>query len=130
MYQMGNIYYPIELLRKSVRYFYLGAGTYHRQVVVCCMLGALEWMQRSSLNEAEADWTCCIDEFEELRGWADRDNCREKKKWYAQHRDILRVALFENRNRIQNRGIQTTAPLTKPPRASLIHVYRSKLRFI
>jgi hypothetical protein len=39
----------------------------------------------------------CINEFEKLRGWADRDNCEEKEKWYAKHRDILRIALFEKR---------------------------------
>ena len=95
MYQVGNIYYAIELLRKSVLYFYPGVGTYHKQVAARCMSGALEWMQRSSHHQADADWTCCIDEFEKLRGSADRDNCQEKEKWYAQHRDILRTAWFE-----------------------------------
>lgn len=98
MYQMGNIHYAIELLRKSVRYFHAGVGTYHKQAVARCMLGALEWMQRPSHNQATADWIRCIEEFEKLRGEADRDNCPEKEKWYAQHRDILRVALFEKHN--------------------------------
>lgn len=97
MYQMGNTYYAIELLRKSVLFFYPGVGTYHKQVVARCMLGALEWMQRSCHHQAETDWALCIDEFEKLRGWADRDKCEEKEKWYAQHRDILLTALFEKR---------------------------------
>jgi hypothetical protein len=62
------------------------------------MLGALEWMQRASHDQGKADWMRCIDEFEALRGSADRDNCQEKEKWYARHRDILRVALFEKCN--------------------------------
>jgi hypothetical protein len=98
MYQMGNVYYAIELLRKSVRYFHPGVGTYHKQVVARCMLGALEWMQRASHDQAKADWMRCIDEFEKLRGLADRDNCQDKEKWYARQRDILRVALFEKCN--------------------------------
>jgi hypothetical protein len=97
MYQMGNPYYATELLRKSVLYFYPGVGTYHKQVVARGLLGALEWRQRSARNQADADWMCCINEFEKLRGLADVDNCPEKERWYAQHRDILRAALSEKR---------------------------------
>jgi hypothetical protein len=61
------------------------------------MLGALEWMDRASHNQADADWTCCIDEFEELRGSADQDNLQEKAEWYARRRDIIQAALSEKR---------------------------------
>lgn len=95
VYQMGNTHVAIELLRKAVLNFYPGFGSYHKQVVARCMLGAVEWMQESSYKQAVTDWTRCIDEFEKLRWWADRDNCQEKEEWYAQHRDILRAALLE-----------------------------------
>jgi tetratricopeptide (TPR) repeat protein len=99
LYQMGNPHYAIELLRKSLLQFNPGIGSYHKQVVARCMLGALEWMHRSSHSQAETDWCRCIDEFEDLRGWADRDHLQEKEQWYAQHRDILRAALLENLKR-------------------------------
>jgi hypothetical protein len=97
IYQMGNIYYAIELLRKAVQYFYPGVGSYHKQVVARGMLGALEWMQVSSHKQAIVDWKRCVDEFEFLRQWADRDNLPKKEEWYAQHTEILRTALLERR---------------------------------
>jgi hypothetical protein len=54
-------------------------------------------MQRSARNQADADWKCCLHEFEKLRGLADVDHCPEKERWYAQRRDILRDALAEKR---------------------------------
>jgi tetratricopeptide (TPR) repeat protein len=49
MYQMRNSYFAIELLRKAVSDFYPCVGTYHKQVVARCILGAVEWMHKSSL---------------------------------------------------------------------------------
>jgi hypothetical protein len=94
-YQMGNSHFAIELLRKAFIDFYPGIGTYHKQEVARCMLGALEWMHTSSRNQAAAHWSRCIDEFENLRGWADQDNLPEKEEWYAEHRDLLRSALLD-----------------------------------
>src|SRR5215211_3431592 len=97
VYQMGNIHYAIELLRKSVQNFYPGVGSYHKQVVARCMLGALEWMQVSSHKQALIDWKRCVEEFEHLRRWADRDTLSKKEEWYAKHREFLRAALLERR---------------------------------
>jgi hypothetical protein len=98
VHQMGNKHFAIELLRQSVQNFHPGIGSYHKQVVARCMLGAMEWRQASSRKQAAADWKRCIEEFENLRGWADRDNLEQKVKWYAQHRDLLRAALLEQRS--------------------------------
>lgn len=94
-YQIGNSHFAIELLRKAVSDFYPGIGTYHKQAVAHCMLGAVEWMHTSSRKQAAADWLRCIDEFEQLRDCADRDNFPKKEKWYSEHRDILSSALLE-----------------------------------
>jgi hypothetical protein len=59
------------------------------------MLGALEWMQKPCHNQAAADWLRCVDDFENLRELAERDNFPQKEAWYAQHCDILRTALLE-----------------------------------
>lgn len=94
-YQMGHSYFAIELLRKAVLNFYPGIGAYHKQVVARCMLGALEWMHRSSHNQAAADWLHCVEEFDNLREWADRENFQEKEEWYAEQGGLLRTALLE-----------------------------------
>jgi tetratricopeptide (TPR) repeat protein len=97
VYQLGNTHYAIELLRKAVQYFYPGIGSYHKQVIARCMLGAVEWMQPFTHKQAAVDWKRCIAEFEDLRRWADRDNLQKKEEWYAQHCEILRAALLERR---------------------------------
>ena len=97
MYQMGNSYFAIDLLRKAVLDFYPGIGTYHKQAVARCMLGAVEWMHKSSLKQAAADWLCCFDQFEQLRWRADRDNHQEKEEWYSERREILACALLAGR---------------------------------
>jgi len=94
MYQMGNSYFAIELLRRAVSDFYPGIGVYHKQVVARCMLGAVEWMHKSSHQQAAADWLCCFDQFEQLRCLADRDNLPEKEEWYSERRNILTAALL------------------------------------
>jgi len=95
MYQIGHSHFAIELLRRAVSDFYPGFGTYHKQVVARCMLGAVEWMHKSSQRQAAADWFCCFDQFEKLRGWADRDNLQEKMVWYSERHDILASAMLE-----------------------------------
>lgn len=135
MYQMGNPHYAIELLRKSVLTFYPGIGCYHKQVVARCMLGALEWMERSSKHQAEVDWYCCMNEFEKLRGCADRDHQQEKEKWYAEHRDILRTALFEKRKLnpkppdVEQDATQPHGPTPSPatPDNEMTHLYNELL---
>ena len=94
MYQMGNSFFAIELLRKAVSDFYPGVGAYHKQVVARCMLGAVEWMHKSSLKQASTDWLCCFDQFEALRWSADRDNLQEKEEWYSDRCSILTSALL------------------------------------
>jgi hypothetical protein len=95
LYQMENVHFSIELLRKSVQNFYPGVGNYHKQVVARCMLGALEWMNNLSRKQAEEDWSRCVAEFENLRLCASRDNHQTKMKWYAEHHAILHAALLE-----------------------------------
>lgn len=95
MYNMGNSYFAMELLRKSVRAFHTGVGTDHKQVVARGMLGALEWMHELSSNQAAADWLLCIDEFERLQFWAERDHFSKRAEWYLQRCNILRSALLE-----------------------------------
>jgi hypothetical protein len=97
LYQLENTHFAIELLRKSVQYFYPGIGTFHKQVIARCMLGSVEWMQTSCHNQAAADWKRCIEEFDILRRWADRDNLSKKVAWYTQHSEILHAALLERR---------------------------------
>jgi hypothetical protein len=94
-YQMRNSHFASELLRKAVRDFYPGVGTYHKQVVARCMLGAVEWMHKTSRSQAAADWLRCLDEFEDLRWWSDRDNFQERVEWYSERQAILRSALLE-----------------------------------
>jgi hypothetical protein len=133
-YQMGNSHFAIELLRKAVMSFYPGIGTYHKQMVARCMLGAVEWMHKASHNQAAADWLHCLDELEELREWADRDNFPEKEKWYAKRRDILRSALLEwlepptqvdssNGHQEQNRP----KPTSPPPNLGKTDLYQELL---
>jgi hypothetical protein len=95
-YQMGFSHFAIELLRKAVLHFHPGIGPYHKQVIARCMLGAVEWTYELSWKQAYADWRRCIDEFEELRGCADRDNLMDKEAWYSEHHDILVSALREH----------------------------------
>lgn len=95
VYQLRNSYAAIEFLRKAVRNFYPAVGEYHKQVVARCMLGALEWMQQSTARQAFEDWDCCLDEFENLRWDAARDNDDRKEKWYRYQRTVLRAALVE-----------------------------------
>lgn len=99
IYEMRNTHFAIELLRKSVLHFYPGVGTYHKQVVARCMLGAVEWMDGRSHNQAEADWTRCIEEFEMLGQWANQDNNPTKKEWYTEHSVILCDALLDQRRK-------------------------------
>lgn len=97
LYQLGNTHFAIELLRKAVQYFYPGIGSFHKQVIARCMLGAVEWMQTSCHHQAAADWKRCVEEFDILRRWADRDNLPKKVEWYTQHGEILHAALLERR---------------------------------
>jgi tetratricopeptide (TPR) repeat protein len=96
LYQLGYTRSAIELVRTAVQKFYSGLGSYHKQVVARCMLGAMEWMNNSSPKQAFLDWTRSIEEFEELRSWANRDNLQAKEHWYNEHRAVLRVALSEH----------------------------------
>lgn len=98
IYQMGNTHFAIELLRKSVQNFYPGIGTYHKQMVARCLLGAVEWMNERSQDQAVADWTGSIEEIENLRQIARRDNDPSKGEWYAEHHHILHTALTERLN--------------------------------
>lgn len=95
IYQIGNTHVAIELLRKAVRDFYPGFGVYHKQTVARCMLGAVEWQEKPFHNQAATHWNRCLEEFEKLRWWAERDRCLEKEKWYARRCDILRAALLD-----------------------------------
>ena len=110
-YQMGFSHFAIELLRKAVLHFHPGIGPYHKQVIARCMLGAVEWTYKLSWKQAYADWCRCIDEFEALRGWADRDNLIDKEAWYTEHHDILVSALREH-----VRPPAKPAPETSPTR--------------
>ena len=95
IYEMGNTHFAIELLRNSVLNFYPGIGTYHKQVVARCMLGAVEWMNEPSREQAIVDWNRSIEEFEILRQWASKDNNQTKQDWYTEHRAILNEALSD-----------------------------------
>jgi hypothetical protein len=97
IYEMGNTHNAIELLRKSVLHFLPGVGTYHKQVVARCMLGAVEWMNETSHTQADADWTRSIEDLGKLRTWASRDNQQTKRDWYTEHYAILYDALLEKR---------------------------------
>jgi tetratricopeptide (TPR) repeat protein len=44
VYQLGNTHFALELLRKAVQNFCPGIGSFHKQVIARCMLGAVEWM--------------------------------------------------------------------------------------
>ncbi len=95
IYEMGNTHFATELLRNSVLNFYPGIGTYHKQVVARCMLGAVEWMNETSHEQAIVDWNRSIEEFEILRQWASKDNNQTKQDWYTEHRTILNAALSD-----------------------------------
>jgi tetratricopeptide (TPR) repeat protein len=96
IYQLGNLYSAIDLFRKAGQRFYPGIGTYHKEVVARCMLGAVEWMNEPPPhNQAIADWTVSIEDFEKLRTLANRNNDLTKRDWYTDHRRILCAALDE-----------------------------------
>jgi len=95
MYQLGNLYFAIDFIRKAVQNFYPGIGTYHKHVVARCMLGALEWLNQSPCAQAKEDWTQSIEGLEILRTLADRNNDFERRIWYTEHRRILKEALDE-----------------------------------
>ena len=117
-YQLRHSHFAIELLRKAVLNFYPGIGTYHKQVVTRCMLGALEWMHPACHSQAAADWLRCIDEFANLRECADRDHFHEKAEWYSLHHDILQSALLEWVKPANQIDPQETVPepeVPKPP---------------
>lgn len=94
-YQMGDLSAAVELLRHAVVDFFPGAGSNHKHVIARCMLGAIEWMDETTRNNANADWMRCIAQMEELRLKADRDNDQNRKKWYADRRTFLRRALMD-----------------------------------
>jgi hypothetical protein len=94
-YHIGNSHFAMELFRKAVLNFHPGIGTYHKQAVARCMLGAVEWMHKLSQKQAAADWLRCIKEFESLQRWADRDHFQKKEEWYSERCAILRSALLE-----------------------------------
>jgi tetratricopeptide (TPR) repeat protein len=98
IYQLGNLYPAIDLLRKAGQRFYPGIGTYHKEVVARCMLGAVEWMYEPPHDQAIADWTQSIEDFEKLRSLANRNNDFTKRHWYTDHRRILHAALDERRH--------------------------------
>jgi hypothetical protein len=95
VYQLKNWHAAIAFLRHAVRDFYPGFGSYHKQAVARCLLGAMEWLVDSTHRQAAADWIQCLDEFENLRWQADSDNCQEKEAWYARRCELLRAALLE-----------------------------------
>jgi tetratricopeptide (TPR) repeat protein len=95
IYQLGNLYSAIDLFRKSVQSFSPGIGIYHKEVVARCMLGAVEWMNDPPHDQAIADWTVSIEDFEKLRTLANRNNDLIKRDWYTDHRRILCAALDE-----------------------------------
>ena len=64
VYHLRNIDSAIEFLRHAVRYFHPGLGTYHKQVVAHCLLGAIEWMQESTRQQAATRWIQGVDELE------------------------------------------------------------------
>ena len=97
IYQMGNTHFAMDLLRKSVINFFPGVGVYHKQTVARCMLGAIEWLDELSCNQAEADWVRCIEEFEKLRSLASRDNLELKRDWYTERCASLYESLLEHR---------------------------------
>jgi hypothetical protein len=121
-YQMGFSHFATELLRKAVINFHPGIGTYHKQVIARCMLGAVEWTNKLSQNQAVADWRRCIDEFKDLREWADRDNIKQKEAWYLEHHDVLQSALLERvrppNQSAPNNSTPKENPSAPPPRSS------------
>lgn len=94
-YQMGNTYFAIDLLNDAVRWFYPGIGSYHKEAVACCMLGAMECLHNPGNSQVVGHWMHCAEEFEKLRVRAERDHLEEKEQWYAHHRDLLRAVLLE-----------------------------------
>jgi hypothetical protein len=110
VYQMGNRHFSVELLRNAVQNFYPGVGMYHKQVVARCMLGAVEWTQKISRNQAAAHWEQSIADFESLRRWADRDNLQDKQTWYKQRCAILQAAMLEQCNQTSKPPKQDDAP--------------------
>lgn len=94
-YQMGNMALAVALLKKAVVDLSPGIGNNHKQAVARCMLAAMGGLDKGDGNPATIGWRRCIEEFEQLRVQADRDNDQVKKKWYADHRAILQAALSE-----------------------------------
>jgi len=140
LYQMGNVHFAIELLSKSVQNFFPGIGTYHKQVVARCMLGALEWMNNLSRKQAEQDWRRCIQEFENLKLMASRDNQQTKIDWYTEREAIIHAAVLEKSHanpRSQNpdrnipEGTAQDIPLSTPDedQKDLYHELLIKVRW-
>lgn len=94
-YQLGNLDFAIELLKRAVLEFAPGIGDNHKQVVACCMLGAVEWLKPDTRNQAAVDWRRCIEEFGELMLQTDQRNDQGRRPWYADRIALLEAALSE-----------------------------------
>jgi tetratricopeptide (TPR) repeat protein len=127
IYQLGNLYSAIEWLSTAVQKFDSGIGTYHKQVVARCIVGAVEWMYEPTHNHAIVDWTRSVEEFEDLRVCASRDNNQTKREWYTQHRAILHTALSDRLRlppaRDRNQGQFQSPPHGTPPGVPNMYQY-------
>ncbi|HEX5808494.1 MAG TPA: hypothetical protein VFY25_07490, partial [Anaerolineales bacterium] len=94
-YQIGNLDFSIELLKKALQGFAPGAANNHKQAVVRCMLGAVEWLNPETRSQAGIDWIRAVEEFRELMLQADRRNDQLGRQWYAERIALLEAALAE-----------------------------------
>jgi len=115
VYHLGSKHFATELLRKSVRSFFPGIGSYHKQAVARCLLGAIEWMNPPPHHQAAADWMQSIKEFKKLQWWAERDNMPEKKEWYARRAVLLQAALSDQSPQAPSPDTGPTVPTDVPP---------------
>ena len=111
-YQMGNLGFATELLRKAVVDFSPGIGNNHKQVVARCMLGAVEWLHPDLRSQAVIDWRRCLEEFRNLMLQADYANNQDGRQWYAERITLLEAALLE---RMLGSGPQGNKPRRPDP---------------
>lgn len=111
-YQMGQLDSAMELLRNAVKDFAPGVGNNHKQVVARYMLGAVEWLDPGTRNQAAVDWRRCIEDFGQLMVQADRDNEQLRRQWYSDRMALLEAALAE---RLPGGGPQGQKPRGRIP---------------
>src|SRR5271157_5039826 len=65
----------------------------HQQAVVCWMLGIVEWLDKSSVEQAVINWQKSREIFLDLALSEDHANRQDRRRWYKRTGQVMRLAL-------------------------------------